>query len=296
MTKITYQHIPVMCTEILEYLKLGRDQTILDCTLGLAAHAEAILQQLGPGGRLIGIDQDQEALQAAKDRLGQFNNCILLQGNFRNIDIILDQLKIDKVDAIVFDLGVSSLHLDQATRGFSFKLDAPLDMRMDKSLRLSAFDLVNFLPQEKLSDILRRFGEVRWHHRIARAIVRERKKTPIVNTAQLADLISRVTPRRIARIHPATTTFQALRIAVNDELEALKEALVKCLDYARVGARICVISFHSLEDRIVKMQFRALASEGKLRIITKKPLKPTEQEIRSNPRSRSAKLRVGERI
>ena len=289
-------HIPVMRQELIRYLDLDKGRTVLDCTLGCAGHAEALLRELGPGGKLVGIEQDRDALDAAKERLKRFNNCILIQANFRDIDIILAKLKIDKVDGIIFDLGVSSLQLDSAARGFSIKLDAPLDMRMDRNLRLSAFDLVNFLPQEGLSDILRKYGEERWHNRIARAILRERKKALIVGTHQLAELIKRATPARYSKIHPATRTFQALRIAVNDELEALREALNKSLDFIRSGARICVISFHSLEDRIVKLEFRNFAKQGKLRIITKKPLTPSYEEISTNPRARSAKLRVAERI
>lgn len=285
-----------MRKEVIEYLKLDRGGVALDCTVGLGGHADSILKEIGPQGKFIGLDQDQEALELAQNRLSSFGNCTLLQGNFRKIDQILAKLKIDKVDGILFDLGVSSLQLQTPSRGFSFRLDAPLDMRMDKNLRLSAFDLVNFLPQEGLSDILKRYGQERWHNRIARTIVRERKKAMIVNTRQLAELVQRVIPKRHSFIHPATRTFQALRIAVNDELEALGEALNKSVDCLRPGARICVISFHSLEDRIVKHRFRSFAKEGKLKIITKKPITPTKEEISSNPRVRSAKLRVGEKI
>lgn len=284
-----------MCDEVIKYLQLNRGSTVLDCTVGCGGHADTILQELGPGGRLLGVDQDRQALQIAQHRLEQFTNCILIKGNFRNIDAILAEFKVESVDGIIFDLGVSSLQLQNANRGFSIRLDAPLDMRMDQELKLSAFDLVNFLPQEGLSDILRKFGQERWHNRIARALVRERKKSMIVSTRQLADLVQRAVPARYSRIHPATRTFQALRIAVNDELEALYEGLNKCLDYIRPLGRICVISFHSLEDRIVKNQFRKFAQEGKLHIITKKPLIPTAEEISANPRARSAKLRVAER-
>lgn len=285
-----------MCQEVIEYLKLNNGAVALDCTVGLGGHADAILKEIGPQGRFIGLDHDQQALELAQNRLKSFPNCILLQGNFRKIDQILAELKIDKVDGILFDLGVSSLQLETAERGFSFRLEAPLDMRMDKSLRVSAFDLVNFLPQEGLSDILRRYGQERWHNRIARTIVHERKKAMIVSTRQLADLVQRSIPKTRSFIHPATRTFQALRIAVNDELDALSEALNKSVDLLKTGSRICVISFHSLEDRIVKHQFRSYAKEGRLKIITKKPIRPEEEEISSNPRSRSAKLRVGEKI
>jgi len=292
----TKLHIPVMCREIIDYLQLGQGKTVLDCTVGSGGHAERLLQQLGPKGKLIGIDQDQDALATTKNRLRKFNNCTLVQGNFRKMDEILSNLNIPKVDGMIFDLGLSSLQLGATERGFSFNLDAPLDMRMDKELRLSAFDLVNFLPEISLSDILRKYGQERWHNRIARAIVRERKKTALISTRQLVDLIKRAMPSRYTKIHPATRTFQALRIAVNDELGALQEALDKCIHCMKAGARICVISFHSLEDRIVKHQFRKLAKEEKVSIITKKPLRPSLEEVSSNPRARSAKLRVAERI
>lgn len=290
-----YRHIAVMCNELIKYLNLNRGGTVLDCTVGCGGHADAILQQIGPQGRFFGIDQDDQALQIAENRLKGFTNCILAKGNFRNIDTILGGLKIEQVDAITFDLGISSLQLDTATRGFSIKSDAPLDMRMDQDLKVSAFDLVNFLPQESLSDILKRYGQERWHNRIARAILRERKRTMIVSTGQLAELVRRAVPARYTKIHPATRTFQALRIAVNDELEALYEGLNKCINYMHPGARICVIAFHSLEDRIVKNEFRKFAREGKLSIITKKPLRPTVEEVLANPRARSARLRVAER-
>ena len=289
-------HTPVMCNELISYLELDKAGTILDCTVSAGGHAEAVLQELRPQARFIGIDQDRDALEIAKERLlKRFRNCTLMQANFRDIDAILAKLAVDKVDGILFDLGLSSLQLETAARGFSIKYDAPLDMRMDRSLRLSAFDLVNFLPEVSLSDIIKRYGEDRWHNRIARAIVRERRKSLIVSTRQLADLVRRVTPSRRARLHPATRTFQALRIAVNDELEALREGLKKCVGLLSPGARICVISFHSLEDRLVKHQFRNFTKEGKLNLITKKPLRPMPEEVCVNPRARSAKLRVAEK-
>ncbi len=289
-------HIPVMCNELLKYLELGQGSTVLDCTVGLGGHADAILQEIGPQGRFLGIEQDSQALEVAQSKLQKFDNCVLLQGNFRNIDAILARLKVKEVDGIIFDLGVSSLQLDSADRGFSFRLDAPLDMRMDRNLQLSAFDLINFLPEISLSNILKKYGEERWHNRISRAIVSERKKALIATTGQLVELIRRVAPYGHSKIHPATRTFQALRIAVNDELEALRLGLNKCVDFLKPAARICVISFHSLEDRIVKHQFRYFAKEGKLKIITKKPLRPTYKEAVNNPRARSAKLRVAERL
>lgn len=290
------EHIPVMLNELIEYLNPQKGQTILDCTVGCGGHAQAVLKVIGASGRFIGVDRDSEALKVAQNRLSNFPNISLIQANFRNIDTILKGAGIDKVDGIIFDVGVSSLHLNSPERGFSIRHNGPLDMRMDKGMRLSAFDLVNFMPETDLCEIFKKYGEERWHRRIARAIVRERKKTRIATTAQLSALIAGVVPGRYGRIHPATRTFQALRIAVNDELEALREALPKCSDLVFPGRRICVISFHSLEDRIVKEQFRNLSREGQLQLITKKPVVPTDQEIVQNPRARSAKLRVGEKM
>ncbi|MFC1699137.1 16S rRNA (cytosine(1402)-N(4))-methyltransferase RsmH [Candidatus Omnitrophota bacterium] len=289
-------HTPVMCREAINYLNLEQGATVLDCTVGLGGHTAALLRQIGPEGRLIGLDQDQQSLELVKNKLNKFANCSLIQANFRKLDQILIDLGMPKVDGIIFDLGLSSLQLETKIRGFSFRLEAPLDMRMDQQLRVSAFDLVNFLPQEGLSSILRRYGQERWHNRIARGIVRERKKAMIATTRQLADLIQRAVPRKYSAIHPATRTFQALRIAVNDELEALAEGLTKAIDFVKAGGRICVISFHSLEDRIVKHQFRDFAKQGRLKILTKKPIRPEPEELAANPRARSAKLRAAEKI
>ncbi|MFH1245844.1 MAG: 16S rRNA (cytosine(1402)-N(4))-methyltransferase RsmH, partial [Candidatus Omnitrophota bacterium] len=285
-----------MLNELTEYLKLQEGQTILDCTVGCGGHAEAVLKAIGDSGRFIGVDQDKEALKVARDRLSNFPNSTLIHANFRNIETVAAGAGLDKVNGIIFDVGVSSLHLNSPERGFSIRHDGPLDMRMDKEMKRSAFDLVNFMPEPDLDEIFKKYGEERWHRRIARAIVWERQKTRITTTAQLSALVARVVPCRYGRIHPATRTFQALRIAVNDELEALREALIKCVDLVFPGGRICVISFHSLEDRIVKEQFRNLSREGKLQLITKKPLVPSDQEIARNPRARSAKLRVGEKM
>ena len=289
-------HKPVMCNEIVKYLDLKQGQTLLDCTVGCAGHADALLKQLGPKGRLIGIDQDNQALELARARLQGFSNFVLIQGNFKHLNEILAKLRVKEVDGIIFDLGLSSLQLENGQRGFSIKFDTPLDMRMDRNLKLSAFDLVNFLPEVSLAGILKNYGQERWHNRIASAIVRERKRSLVLTTGQLAEIVKRAAPYSNSRIHPATRTFQALRIAVNDELEALRTGLNKSIDFLKAGGKICVICFHSLEDRIVKHQFRAFAKEGKLRLITKKPLTPSRKEVIENPRSRSAKLRVAERI
>jgi len=258
-----------------------------------------LLEAVGEKGRVIGIDRDLDSLLFAKNRLSShLDNLNLVHDNFRNLDKILHDLKIDKVDAMLFDLGLSSFQLDNPQRGFSFRFDAPLDMRMDRSSYISAYDLVNYLSEQEISSILKTFGEERWHNRIAHFLVQERLRGPITTTAQLAQLVSRAVPSgfQFRKIHPATRTFQAIRIAVNRELEALDEALNKSLMFLRPKRRICVISFHSLEDRIVKRKFKLLYKEGMVSIITPKPVSPSQEEIDENPRAHSAKLRVAERL
>jgi 16S rRNA (cytosine1402-N4)-methyltransferase len=292
-------HTPVMCKEVIEYLNLRPGLTIIDATVGLGGHARAILDQISPGGRLIGIDKDNESLELTKEQLKEYSPRLdLVYGDFRHIDKVVAELKLERLDAILFDLGVSSFQFDSGDRGFSIKEEGPLDMRMDRNAYISAYDLVNNLTQEEISNILSSFGQERWHNRIARAMVREREKNPISTTRQLSEIIIRSVPYAKGHwhIHPATRTFQALRIAVNRELESLEEALKKSIDLVSKGGRIVVISFHSLEDRIVKNSFRLFANLGKAKIITLKPLVPTQQEIEENPRSRSSKLRVIERI
>lgn len=294
-------HRPVMRQEVLKFLDPKPGKIIIDCTVGCGGHAQALLESLLPDGRLIGIDQDEESLSIAKERLKNFNGaCTLIYGNFKNLVQILNDLRVAKVDGLLFDLGLSSFQLERSERGFSFKQDGPLDMRMDKRNKISAYDLVNNLHQEEIDQILRDYGQESWHSRIACAIVNERKKAPISTTTQLANIVTRAIPRkflaRFRKIHPATRTFQALRIAVNRELEVLEEALEEIIPYVAQSGRICIISFHSLEDRIVKNKFRKFSKAGMLKIITKKPLIPSEEEVSINPRSRSAKLRAAERI
>ncbi len=291
------EHVPVLLNEVIEYLNLKEENKIIvDCTIGEGGHAEKILENLGPAGILLGIDQDQDALVAARKRLASFGKrVILVWGNFTNLEKILREKGIGKVDGILFDLGVSSAQLSRKERGFSFLKEGPLDMRMDKAQKINASDLVNRTSYEDLQNIIYEFGEKRWAKRIARAIVREREKGPVTTTSQLAEIIERAVPYR-GRIHPATRTFQALRIKVNRELENLKEALPQAVDSLKKKGRISIISYHSLEDRIVKNSFKEFACQGRLKILTKKPITPREEEIRTNPRSRSAKLRAGERI
>ncbi len=291
-------HIPVMLTEVLEYLNLSAGKIIVDATIGTGGHSLAILERISPDGRLIGIDRDEESLDIAKERLPEAGNCEFAQSNFTDIDKVLKRMNIKKVDGILFDLGISSFQLDDPQRGFSFQCEGPLDMRLDRMSSISAYDLLNNLTEEEISTLIRNFGEERWHNRIARFLVREREKQSIATTLQLSDIVVKAIPYRYRyrRIHPATRTFQALRIAVNRELESLELALEKAVNLLNKGGRLCVISFHSLEDRIVKFNFRKNASAGLINIITPKPLPPKQDEVKNNPSSRSAKLRVAERL
>ncbi|OGX11018.1 MAG: 16S rRNA (cytosine(1402)-N(4))-methyltransferase [Omnitrophica WOR_2 bacterium GWB2_45_9] len=306
-----------MRQEALKALNLKPGQTIVDATVGTAGHSLEILKAISPGGRLIGIDRDEDSLVIAKERLAEFNSQVggstarfttggparptidIAHGDFRDINKILNGLKVKKIDGILFDLGVSSYQLDSKERGFSFRYDAPLDMRMDKTSYILAYDLVNNLTEKEISDILWMFGEERWHNRIARYLVRERSHSPVATTGQLRDIVLRAIGRPFSpgqRIHPATRTFQALRIAVNRELEALEEALRAVPELLKKNGRVCVISFHSLEDRIVKHNFKENSLKGIYRIITKKPLEAGDDETAQNPRSRSAKMRAASKI
>jgi 16S rRNA (cytosine1402-N4)-methyltransferase len=283
-----------MVKEVLEYLKPVPGCVVVDCTVGAGGHAGRILERISPEGRLIGIDSDKEILeiagQALKDFQGRF---VLRQGNFRELDAILGALDVDKVDGVLFDLGVSSYQLASARRGFSFNVDGPLDMRMGEGPK-TCRQLVNRLSKDELADIFFNFGEERYARRIAEAITRGRRGRPIETTSQLKDIILRAVPKSRSwhRLHPATRVFQALRIAVNDELAALDEALDEAVGILKPGGRICVISFHSLEDRIVKNKFKGFGRKGILKILTKKPVYPGQQEVKVNPRARSARLRA----
>lgn len=294
-------HTPAMLGEVLTYLDLKPGKTIVDATVGTAGHSLAILERILPGGRLIGIDRDQASLVLARERLSQFGGAFeLIHGNFVDIDTFLENQGVRKVDGILFDLGLSSFQLLDASRGFTFQADGPLDMRMDKNSYISAYDLVNNLNEEELSTLLWNFGEERWHNHIARLIAQERDKKPITTTAQLADIVIRSIPsryrRRYYRIHPATRTFQAVRIAVNRELEILERAVNKAIAILHKKSRICVISFHSLEDRIIKFAFRKAQADGLINILTPKPQTPLPLELETNRASRSSKLRAAERI
>ena len=292
-------HVPVLLNETIDLLNLKPGAIVLDGTVGAGGHAKEIARCIGPAGTLICLDQDSDALARASSRL---STCAakthLLHTNFRNIPSALDSLSIAAVDAIVLDVGISSMHLESSGRGFTFQRDEPLLMTMAHPIHEgieTARDIVNRAREEDLADIIWKYGEERFSRRIARAIVTARKRTPITTSKQLADIIVKAMPRRGKR-HPATRTFQALRIVVNDELGALTEGLSGGIARLRAGGRIAVISFHSLEDRIVKNIFRDAAKEGIVKIITKKPIVPTRAEAKENPRSRSAKLRVAEKI
>lgn len=294
-------HTPVMLKEVLDYLNLGPGKTIVDATIGTGGHSKAIIERIMPSGKLIGIDRDEESLTISKERLSDFSGvCEFAYGNFIDLDTILKSLNIKKIDGILFDLGISSYQLENPNRGFSFQYDGPLDMRLDRNSYICAYDLVNNLNKEEISALLWTFGQERWHNRIAHFLVEERERQAITSTSQLSNIVLKAIPYKYRyrhyRIHPATRTFQAMRIAVNRELETLEVAINKAVEFLDTSARICVISFHSLEDRIVKLTFRKFASLGLIKMITAKPLTPMETEIRGNPSSRSSKLRVAEKL
>jgi 16S rRNA (cytosine1402-N4)-methyltransferase len=306
-----------MLNEVLEGLQVKPEGIYVDCTLGGAGHSEAILKNLTgilPGGRLIALDQDPAAIAAAEIRLAPYKErVVLVRANFIVLDEILDQLDIKEIDGVLFDLGTSSHQLDEPARGFSYQHDAPLDMRMDPEQAITAKDLVNTLAEDELKKIIRDFGEERWASRIAAFICEGRKTQPIETTGQLVEIIKKAIPSGARRQgpHPAKRTFQALRIAVNRELEILESSVHTAVRALRSGGRICVITFHSLEDRIIKDIYRRLAQSctcprefpvcvcgGRqvIKIITSRPVLPSAAEIECNPRARSAKLRIAEKI
>lgn len=293
-------HIPVFGKEVCERLILHQPVTILDCTVGYGGHAELLLESGQPGTRVIGLDRDPEAIEFSRQRLRRFGDHIVLrQGNHRDLKQHLAEVGVETVGGVLFDFGISSPQIDNAARGFSFQQDGPLDMRMDRSIGPTATDVVNTSPESVLADIIYQFGEERYARRIAGAIVRERHRCRIETTGALAAIIARSVPSsyRHGRIHCATRTFQAIRIAVNQELESIEPSLRDATDVLSEGGRICAISFHSLEDRMVKHTFRSLAQgpQAPLSLCTKKPVVPSREECGRNPRSRSAKLRVAER-
>jgi len=289
-----------MLNEVKEYLSPNKGDIAFDCTIGCGGHARHILDLVKPTGRLIGIDCDLAALECAKDKLNNTyqKNLILIHDNFKNIKNIALKLKIDKVDIILFDLGVSSIQLDDEKRGFSFRHDAPLDMRMDRRSEITAFDLVNNLTEHEIANILYEYGNERFSRRIARRIVETRKTRSIRTTKELSDIIMRSMPRgrSYTKINPATRSFQALRIAVNQELENIQLALDDAIELLAPGGRISIISFHSLEDGLAKRTLKKAKTEGKIKLLFPKPLRPERAEILANPRARSACLRSAMRL
>ncbi|MHC4267966.1 MAG: 16S rRNA (cytosine(1402)-N(4))-methyltransferase RsmH [Planctomycetota bacterium] len=295
-------HKPVMLDEVLSFIKPGRGDIIVDATIGAGGHSCEILKLIEPEGLLIGIDKDEEILKIAGNYLSKISDSYkLYQADYVELDYILDKLKINKVNGILLDLGVSSLQLDSLDRGFSFNKEGPLDMRMDRTQGMTAGDLLKRLSEKEMADIFWRYGEERRSRRIARAITQERKRgVGIKTTTQLAKIVEKALYmpgkyQKKRRIHPATRVFQALRIVVNEELKSLAHFLNNICEFLASGARIVVISFHSLEDRLVKRAFREGQNTSQLEILTKKPLVPHDSEIRENIRSRSAKLRAAER-
>lgn len=309
-----FSHVSVLLNECLKGLNLKPGGIYVDCTLGGAGHSLEIVKGILPGGQLIGIDQDQNALQAAGEKLAAYkHNVTLVHSNFRRLTEIVRELHPTGVDGILFDLGVSSHQLDAAERGFSYMQDAPLDMRMNTEITTTAGELVNNLTEAELARIIWEYGEERWSKRIAQFIVEHRQIKPIETTGELVEVIKKAIPAKARREgpHPAKRTFQALRIEVNRELEVLAQALKDSVDLLKNGGRVCVISFHSLEDRITKDAFREMAKGctcppkmpvctcggvKKVKIITGKPILPGADEIARNPRARSAKLRIAEKI
>ena len=291
-------HEPVMTTELVTVLGPNRGGQFLDCTIGAGGHARALLE--AGAGRVLGLDRDREVLPLAEAALASWADQVeLVHADYREIDVVLDQRHLGTVDGALADLGMSSIQLETAGRGFSFRRDEPLDMRMDRSAGLTAAELLHAASQETLADRIFEYGEERYARRIARAIVHTRERQPLTSTGQLATLVRRVVPRRRGqRIDPATRTFQALRIWVNQELEGLDTFLLTLCRRLRAGARLAVISFHSLEDRIVKRTFRELerGQDVAVRVLTKRPLRPGPAEVTRNPRARSAKLRAAERL
>jgi len=293
------QHIPVLVEEVTNLLRCEAHMTYVDATIGGGGHALEILKRASPDGIVIGIDWDEEAIAEAKRALAPFGDRIkIFRENFVRLPDLLEALNISEVDGILLDLGLSSLQLEKKERGFSLKREGPLDMRMDQRIDRTAADLLNGLSFQELESTLREFGEERWAKRIAKAILQEREKKPIGTTQELRQIVHRAIPRRFhsRKIDPATRTFQAFRIRVNEELENLRRILETGWTFLKRGGRICVISFHSLEDRMVKETFRRLDRDGVIRGITKKPITPSEEEKQRNPRSRSAKLRCAERV
>ncbi|EJL42395.1 ribosomal RNA small subunit methyltransferase H [Brevibacillus agri] len=311
---MSFHHVTVLRDEAVDGLNIRPGGIYVDCTLGGAGHSSLIASRLTEGGRLIAIDQDDWAHDNARERLAPYMDKVtLVKSNFRHLKEIVKDLGLTGVDGVLFDLGVSSPQLDEGERGFSYNADAPLDMRMDQQAPLSAYDIVNEWDEEEIAKIIWLYGEEKFSRRIARQIVQQRKKQPIRTTGELVELIKEGIPAAARRTggHPAKRTFQAIRIAVNDELDAFKEAVADAIDILNPGGRVSVITFHSLEDRICKQVYQdyskgctcppsfpicTCGNEAIVKVITRKPILPSEEELAANPRARSAKLRVAEKV
>lgn len=309
-----FHHISVLLKECIEGLKINPEGIYVDGTMGGAGHSEVICKNLNSRGRFIGIDRDIDAIRASEIKLkSKYNHIDLVNDNFINIKTILKDLEIDSISGMLLDLGVSSYQLDEADRGFSYMHNAPLDMRMNRSQILTAKEVVNHYTQKRLEEIIKDFGEERWAKRIAEFIVNERKSSQIHTTYELVDIIKKAIPAGARKDgpHPAKRTFQAIRIEVNGELNILEQSIMDIVDVLSPMGRLCIISFHSLEDRIVKKTFKRLekpctcppdfpicvcGEKSKAKIITRKPILPSSEEVEANPRSRSAKLRILEKL
>lgn len=298
-------HTPVLTDEVLRFLNCHSGGIYVDGTLGMGGHARGILEKTSPDGILIGIDRDEDSLELARVRLAPFGDrVIFVHENFRNLLNVLKKLQISEIDGLLLDLGLSSYQLEKSGRGFSFRHEEPLDMRMDTRAQLSAWEIVNRYSERQLEKIIGDYGEESWARKIAGTITRERAKHTIDTAKELARIISSAIPRKFqsSRIHPATRTFQAIRIVVNQELDSVSEAISDAAGTLKPFGRICVISFHSLEDRIVKNKFLEMEKTGPggeppmLRRLTRKPVIPSQEESEANPRARSAKLRAAERL
>jgi 16S rRNA (cytosine1402-N4)-methyltransferase len=307
-------HLPVLLGECIEKLKLEPGQTVVDCTMGGGGHSAEILKKILPGGLLVGLDKDEAAITRCKKRFEGFReNVLFVHSDFKNLPQVLLQSGVEKADGILADLGVSSYQLEEAERGFSYNQDAKLDMRMDLTAPLTAFDVVNGYTEGEIRKVIREYGEEKWAARIAQFIVRSRTAKKIDTTAELAEIIKSAIPAAARRKgpHPAKRTFQAIRIEVNEELSGLGQAVEDFAGLLKSGGRLCIITFHSLEDRIVKLAMRKLydpcecppdapvcmcGKVGTVKIITRKPIGPSEKEVMENPRARSAKLRVIEKL
>ena len=308
-----FKHVSVLLNECIDNLNIKENGIYVDGTLGGGGHSLEILKKLSKEGLLIGIDQDEDALKAAKNRLQNFDNVKYVHSNFYNVESVLNNLEIEKIDGILMDLGVSSYQLDTCERGFSYMQDAALDMRMNRENPLSAYNVVNEYEEEELFRIIKDYGEEKFAKRIARFIVENREKKPIETTLELVEIIKAAIPAKARREgpHPAKRTFQAIRIEVNSELSILNKTIEDAVNKLNKGGRVAIITFHSLEDRIVKLKFKELATsctcpkefpicvcggKAKVKIISRKAIEPSKEEVLENPRSRSAKLRVIEKL